>query len=75
MSRSELLIWYAYRYSTEMGQAVEAVIISEGHATQKQVEKLYKLLKRDSGRHLSPDVYVALLDVVRRPHAGPGDRK
>jgi hypothetical protein len=75
MSRNELLIWYAYRYSTEMGQAVEAVIIAEGEPTQRQVEKLYKLLKRDSGRHLSPDVYVALLDVIRGSHAGSGCKK
>jgi hypothetical protein len=63
----DVLIWYAYRYSNEMGKAVEAVLKAEGNPTPQQVEKLYKLLKRNGGKHLSRDVYMALLDAVRHP--------
>ncbi len=60
------LIWYAYRYSTEMGEAVEAALKTEGGPTLEQAERLYKLLKRDGGKHLSPDIYLALLDFLRQ---------
>ncbi len=62
----DVLIWYAYRYSAEMDEAVEAVLKAEGSPTLEQVERLYKLLKRDGGKHLSRDVYMALLDALRR---------
>ena len=61
----ETLIWYAYRHSEELGQVVEAVIRAEGHQTTEQAERLYKLLKQDGGKHLSPDVFMALLDAIR----------
>ncbi len=54
----DALIWYAYRYSTEMGEAVEAVLKAEGSLTVAQAERLYKRLKRDEGKYLSPDVYL-----------------
>lgn len=60
----EVLIFYAYRYSAEMGKAVEAVV--KGNPSREEVEQLYKLLKRDGGKHLSEDVYMALLEAVRR---------
>ncbi len=66
----DVLIWYAYRYSNEMGKAVEAVLKAGGKPTPQQVEKLYKLLNRNGGKHLSRDVYMALLDAVRRA-SGP----
>jgi len=60
----DVLIFYAYRYSQEMGKAAEAVI--RGSPTAEEVERLYKLVKSDGGKHLSEDVYLALLDVVRK---------
>ena len=48
----DVLIFYACRYSTEMGAAAEAVL--KGAPTRKQREHLYRLLKRDGGKHLSP---------------------
>ncbi len=61
----ETLIWYAYHHSEELGQAVEAVIKAEGHQTTEQAERLYKLLKQDGGKHLSPDVFMALIHAIR----------
>ncbi len=61
----DALIFYAYRYSEEMGKAVEAVLKAEGKPTPQQVERLYKLLKRNGGKHLSRDVYMALLAAIR----------
>jgi hypothetical protein len=60
----DVLIFYAYRYSEEMGKAVEAVV--KGSPSREQVEHLYKLLRRDGGKHLSQDVYMALIEAVRR---------
>ena len=68
----EVLIFYAYRYSAEMGQATEAVL--KGTPTKNQRDKLYKLIKRDGGKHLSSDVYMALLDAVSRPARPPSDQ-
>lgn len=60
----DVLIFYAYRYSKEMGEAAEAVL--KGTPTQEQRDRLYRLIKKDSGKHLSSDVYMALLEAVRR---------
>ncbi len=60
-----VLILSAYRYSDEMGQAVEAVMKPRGHPALPQAKKLYKLLKHDGGKHLSPELFMALLDAVR----------
>lgn len=59
------LIFYARRYSAEMGRAVETVLNPDRKPTLKEVQRLYKLLKRDGGKHLSPDVYMALIEAVR----------
>ncbi len=70
-ANAAVLIWYAYRYSTEMGKAVEAVVKPELQPTRRQIEHLYKLLKSNGAKHLSRDVYMALLDAFRRasrPH-------
>ncbi len=61
----ETLIWYAYHHSEELGEAVEAVIKAEAHQTTEQADRLYKLLKQDGGKHLSPDVFMALIDAIR----------
>ncbi len=61
----DALIWSAYRYSNEMGKAVEAVLRAEGNPTPQQVDKLYRLLKRNAGKHLSQDLRMALLNAVR----------
>ena len=60
----DMLIFYAYRHSAEMGKAAEAVL--KGKPTKEQVDRLYALVKRNGGDHLSRDVYMALLDAVRR---------
>ena len=60
----DVLIFYAYRYSKEMGEAAEAVL--KGKPTKEQCERLYDLVKRDGGKHLSEDVYLALIEAVRR---------
>lgn len=60
----DVLIFYAYRYSEEMGKAAEAVLI--GTPTKEQIDHLYALVKRNGGKHLSPDVFMALIEAVRR---------
>lgn len=60
----DVLIFYAYRYSEEIGRATEAVL--KGKPTKDQVKKLYRLLKRTGGKHFSEDVYLALIAAVRR---------
>lgn len=60
----DVLLFYAYRYSKEMGEAAEAVL--KGTPTEAERERLYKLIKKDGGKHLSSDVYMALLEAVRR---------
>ena len=65
----DVLIFYAYRYSKEMGEAAEVVL--KGKPTQEELEHLYALLKRNGGKHLSRDVFLALLEAERRgsePH-------
>lgn len=64
----DVLIFYAYRYSEDMGKAVEAVL--KGAPTKEQVAELYRLVKRDGGKHLSPDVFMALIEAVRRAGSG-----
>lgn len=34
--------------------------------TNKQLDYLYRLISWDGGKHLSPDIYVALIEAVRR---------
>ena len=60
----DVLIFYAYRYSKEMGEAAEAVL--KGTPPKEQCERLYDLVKRNGGKHLSRDVFLALLEAVRR---------
>ena len=60
----DVLIFYCYRYSKAMGEAAEAVL--KGKPTQEQLDRLYALLKRNGGKHLSEDVYLALIEAVRR---------
>jgi len=64
-SNRRTLIFYARRYSAEMGRAVESVLNPDRKPTLEEVERLYKLLKRDGGKHLSPDVYMALIEALR----------
>ena len=63
---TDLLMFYAYRHSAEMGHAVEAVLNPSVKPTAKQVDKLCKVLNRDGGQRLSPAVYLALVDTLRR---------
>lgn len=70
----ETLVGFAYCHSNEMGQAVEDVIKAQRHPTLPQVQKVYGLLKRDGGKHLSPDVFMGLLASIRTraSSSGPG---
>jgi hypothetical protein len=61
----DTLIFSARRYSAELGRAVEALLRTDRKPTPGETERLYRLLKRDRGKHLSPDVYMALIDVLR----------
>ena len=60
----DILIFYAYRYSAEMGKAAEAVL--KGKPTKAELKQLYRLVKRSAGNHFSYDVYMALIEAVRR---------
>ena len=60
----DVTIFYVYRYSEELGKAAEAVL--KGKPTKKQLDHLYRMLKRYGGKHLSRDVYMALIEAVRR---------
>ncbi len=65
----QMLIYAAYRISPEMGQAVEDVIRDE-NPTKKQYDRLYRLLKKQAGNPRIPkDIYMGLLEAVRRPSA------
>ncbi len=49
-----------------MGNGPDGGLIAEaGHQTAEQAERLYKLLKQDGGKHLSPDVFMTLIDAIR----------
>ena len=63
----DVLIFYAYRCSKEMGEAAEAVL--KGKPTLEQCERLYDLLERSGGKLLSEDVFLALLEAIKRASA------
>lgn len=60
----DVLIFYAYRYSKEMGDSGGSPL--NGKPTKEQCQRLYDLIKRNGGKHLSEDVYLALIEAVRR---------
>lgn len=62
----QMLIYAAYRISPEMGQATEDVIRGE-KPTKKEYDRLYKLLKKQAdNRRIPRDIYMGLLEAVRR---------
>jgi hypothetical protein len=40
--------------------------VLKGTPTKEQVAELYRLVKRNGGKHLSSDVFMALIEAVRR---------
>ncbi len=67
--REQMLIYAAYRVSPEMGQATENVFRGE-KPTKEQYDRLYKLLTEEVGNPRIPkDIYMGLLEALRRPSA------
>ena len=60
----ERLISVAYSHSKEIGKATEAVF--KGKPSKEQLHQVYAFIMQHGGEHLSFEVYLELVEAVRR---------
>ena len=58
------LISVAYTHSKQIGKATEAVF--QGKPTKDQLDQVYAFIMQHGGEHLSFEVYLELVEAVRR---------
>lgn len=67
------LIASAYLYSKEIGRAAEAVF--KGQPTKDQLDQIYAFIMQHGGEHLSFEIYMELVEAVRRNAGNRRDKR